>query len=251
MLADLTWTEVQELLPGIDMVLIPTGSTEQHGPGMALKTDIAISTELSRLVSRKLYPRVLVAPPVPWGISIHHLNFPGTITLSPELFVALLKEIVTSLMHHGFTRFMFVNGHGGNLASLEIACTAIQEELKPTYIGFCFNWNLHKDLVTEAPMDIGHGCQIEASYGLYLAPEIVKRERIVPPQYKHPPEKLLQMMGAWSMWSPGHVEDYWLLGFQGEPDKGTYEQGKELSETVSDRIARYIEALIECGYTSS
>jgi creatinine amidohydrolase len=245
MLADLTWTEVKELLPGIDMVLIPTGSTEQHGPGMALKTDIAISTGLCRLVSRKLYPHVLVAPPVPWGLSMHHLSFPGTITLRTEVFVALLKDVVSSLMHHGFTRFMFVNGHGGNTSGLQIACSKIKDELKPTYIGFCFNWNLHKDLVPEDPMDVGHGCQIEASYGLYLAPEIVKPERIVPAQYTLPPEELLRMQGAWGMWEPNAVDEYLPLGFKGKPETASYERGRELSETVSDRIAQYIKTLIK------
>jgi creatinine amidohydrolase len=245
MLADLTWTEVKELLLGIDMVLIPTGSIEQHGPGMALKTDIAIATGLCRLVSRKLYPRVLVAPPVPWGISIHHLNFPGTITLRPQVFIALLKNIVSSLMHHGFTRFMFVNAHGGNTGSLQIACTEIQDELKPTYVGFCYNFGLHKDLVPEDPEFIGHGCQIEASYGLYLTPEIVKYERIVPAQYSDFPEKLLRMERAWSIYSPAPVEQKLPLGFKGAPGIGTYERGKELSETVSDRIVQYIEALVE------
>jgi creatinine amidohydrolase len=247
MLADLSWTEVRELLPGIVVALIPTGSTEQHGPAMALKTDIAIATGICRLVSSKLHPSVVVAPPVVWGISAHHLHFPGTITLGIDLLVDLLEDIVRSLMHHGLTGFMFVNGHGGNNTALQVACTAIKRDLSPRYVGFCFNWNLHGDLVPEDPMDIGHGCQIEASYGRYLGPEMVKPDRFVPARYALPPAELLDMQGALGMWEPCDVHEYLPLGFKGQPEAGTYDRGRELVEGVSDRLVRYIQTLLKYG----
>lgn len=243
LLENLSWTEVRELLPGVDIILIPTGSHEQHGPGMALKTDVATALGICRLVSEKLHPRVLVAPAVPWGISVHHLSFPGTITLHPDVFVAVLKEIVSSLMHHGFRRFMFVNGHGGNNAWLQIACGEIQEQFKPDFIGSCYTFSVHHDLVSDDPAFSGHGCQIEASYGLYLAPEIVKPDRFVPAQYSDFPESLRRMNGGWSIYTPAPTESMLPLGFTGEPDKGTYERGKLLAETVSDRLVEYIETL--------
>jgi len=251
MLADLSWTEVRELLPGVVVALIPTGSTEQHGPAMALKTDIAISTGICRLVSAKLHPSVVVAPPVPWGISAHHLSFPGTISLGIDVYVSLLEDIVCSLMHHGFTGFLFVNGHGGNNTALQVACEAIKHDLSPRYVGYCYNWNLHSDLVPEDPMDVGHGCQIEASYCHYLAPEVVKPDRFVPARYALPPAELLDMQAAWGTWEPCDVDEYLPLGFKGQPETGTYERGRELSEEVSDRIVRYIQTLLKYGRLST
>src|SRR5579871_716459 len=102
MLADLTWTELREFADQVKVVLIPVGSCEQHGPGMALATDIRLATEVCRQVSARLYPCALVAPPVPWGLSDHHLGFPGTISLHPETFYAVIRDIVTSLLAHGF-----------------------------------------------------------------------------------------------------------------------------------------------------
>lgn len=244
LLENLSWTEVRDLLPGVDMVLIPTGSHEQHGPAMALKTDAATAAGICRLVAEKLYPRVMVAPAVPWGISMHHLAFPGTITLHPPVFIAVLKDIVSSLMHHGFERFLFVNGHGGNNSSLQVACMEIHDELRPAFIGSCYDFSMHKDLVTDDPELTGHGCQIEASYGLYLAPEIVKPDRFVPAEYTYFPASLSHMNRAWSIYSPVSFETRLPLGFKGEPSKGTYERGKLLAETVSDRLVEYIEALV-------
>ena len=77
--------------------------------------DITAAYEFCRRASEMAYPRLLVAPPMPWGVSFHHMNFPGTITLSTETFIQVLVEVVASLHAHGFERFLIVNGHGGNI----------------------------------------------------------------------------------------------------------------------------------------
>src|SRR3954447_15782833 len=120
-LADLTWPELNELRDEIDLVLIPVGSNEQHGPNLALQMDSVGAFEFARRASARMAPRLLVAPVVPWGVSHHHMVFPGTITLSPDTFIQVILEIVETLHHHGFERFMIVNGHGGNNAAIDIA----------------------------------------------------------------------------------------------------------------------------------
>ena len=93
--------------------------------------DITGATEFCKKASAMSYPRLLVAPSMPWGVSHHHMNFPGTITLSSATFIQILVEVVASLQQHGFERFMFINGHGGNQAALGEAIVLIQEELEP------------------------------------------------------------------------------------------------------------------------
>ena len=97
LLADLSWPEIREVRDSVDLVLIPVGSNEQHGPNLAVKMDIASCAEFCRRASAIMFPRVAVAPAVPWGVSFHHMNFPGTITLSTETFIQVLVEIIASL----------------------------------------------------------------------------------------------------------------------------------------------------------
>ena len=111
-LADLSWPEVRAIQDEVEMVLIPVGSNEQHGPNLSLSMDIKGATHFCNRVSELAYPRMLVAPSMPWGVSYHHMNFPGTITLSSATFIQTLVEVVDSLQQHGFTRFFIVNGHG-------------------------------------------------------------------------------------------------------------------------------------------
>src|SRR5215217_4818899 len=100
-LAEMTWPEAKEALAAARVVIIPTGSTEQHGPGMTLSTDITMATAMSVRVARRLFPRALVAPSLPFGLSPHHMRFPGTITLQPDTLTAVLFDVLRSLKQHG------------------------------------------------------------------------------------------------------------------------------------------------------
>ena len=78
LLSELTTLEVERLLDQIELVLLPFGATEQHGPHLALGADTFIADAFCREASRRLYPRLLVAPPLRWGLSNLHMDFPGT-----------------------------------------------------------------------------------------------------------------------------------------------------------------------------
>src|SRR6266542_3163092 len=128
-LPDMTWPDSRDALAAARVVIIPPGSTEQPGPGMTLATDIVMATAMSVRVARRLFPRALVAPSLPFGLSPHHMRFPGTITLQPATFAAVLLDVIRSLKQHGATRFMLLNGHGGNQAILSVVATRARHEL--------------------------------------------------------------------------------------------------------------------------
>lgn len=102
-LARMTSPEAAEALAGAKVVLIPVGATEQHGPNMTLETDTAVAYQLALRTAAALHPRAVVSPPLPYGVSYHHMGFPGTMTLSPETFQAVVLEVVESLRQHGGT----------------------------------------------------------------------------------------------------------------------------------------------------
>ena len=98
---DLTWDEVKEKLPSIKAVILPIGSCEQHSLHLPLGTDTYSAVHLSEKVAETLKGRVYVLPPIWYGISPHHMNFPGTITLSEDTLIGLVFEIAYSLNNMG------------------------------------------------------------------------------------------------------------------------------------------------------
>ena len=114
-----TWHEVEDYLRTSRGIIVPIGSTEQHGPNGLIGTDHLDAEFVSKGVGDEI--GCLVAPTLTIGMSQHHLGFAGSITLRPSTLIALVGDVVTSLMKHGFERFLFINGHGGNVATVTAA----------------------------------------------------------------------------------------------------------------------------------
>ena len=124
-LADRVWPEVPE--QGAQ-VLVPVGSTEQHGPHLPLDTDTVIAQAVCRRVAERLDdPRVLIAPAIAFGSSGEHQGFPGTVSIGTETLKLVMVELVRSLRIWA-GRVVLVNGHGGNVAALEQAVQQLQLE---------------------------------------------------------------------------------------------------------------------------
>src|SRR3712207_6163090 len=127
-LARMTSPEAAEALADAEVALIPVGATEQHGPNMTLETDTAVAYQLALRTAAALHPRAVVAPPLPYGVSYHHMRFPGTMTLSPETFQAVVLEVVESLGQHGVERFFIIDGHAGNQGALDVLMTKLDRK---------------------------------------------------------------------------------------------------------------------------
>lgn len=124
-LALCTWQDVETYLEGSQHILVPIGSTEQHGPNGLLGTDFICAELVAERVAERI--DALVAPTIAVGMALHHLAFPGTISLSPETLIHVIRDYATSLYRHGFRALVFVNGHGGNIATGNAAFSAIRE----------------------------------------------------------------------------------------------------------------------------
>ncbi|MBW4648883.1 MAG: creatininase family protein [Kastovskya adunca ATA6-11-RM4] len=114
-----TWTEVETYLERSPGIIIPIGSTEQHGPTGLIGTDAICAEAIARGVGDAT--NALVTPTINVGMALHHTAFPGSMSLKPSTLIQLVKEYLTSLARAGFTRFFFINGHGGNMATLKAA----------------------------------------------------------------------------------------------------------------------------------
>ena len=121
-----TWVEVEAYLARSKTVVIPIGSNEQHGPTGLLGTDWMCPEIIAH--EAQTTADLLVAPTFNIGMAQHHLGFAGTIALRPSTFMAAIGDWCRSLAVHGFTRLYFLNGHGGNVATIEAAFSEIYAE---------------------------------------------------------------------------------------------------------------------------
>jgi creatinine amidohydrolase len=145
-LEHLTWKETERYLQRRRSIVLPIGSHEQHGPNGMIGTDIICPERIARSVSEQ--NGILIGPSIGVGMAQHHLGFAGSITLRPTTLIAVICDYVTSLAVHGFTQFMFLNGHGGNVASAQAAFSEIHSESslgrapehRPELTLVLFNW---------------------------------------------------------------------------------------------------------------
>jgi creatinine amidohydrolase/Fe(II)-dependent formamide hydrolase-like protein len=121
-----SWPEIEAQLQRSRTVVIPIGSNEQHGPTGLLGTDFLCPEIIAHEAEKR--SDLLVAPTFNIGMAQHHLGFPGTISLRPSTFMAAIRDWTMSLAGHGFDRLYWLNGHGGNVASIEAAFSEIYAE---------------------------------------------------------------------------------------------------------------------------
>ncbi len=178
-----TWPEVERYLQASTGIIIPIGSTEQHGPNGLIGTDaicpLKIASEIERQVEQA-DADVLIAPSINYGMSQHHMAFTGTVTLRPTTLIQVAMDVVTSLAQHGFTHFYFLNGHGGNIPPVTAAFSELYAQQTGNKLRCRLaNW-WRNDAVTKLAAELygeaeGHHATVsEVALSYYAHPEAVK-----------------------------------------------------------------------------
>lgn len=119
-----TWPDVEDYLKSSTAIILPIGSTEQHGPNGMIGTDCICPEEIAKGVGEKT--GALVGPTLNVGIAQHHMGFAGSMTVRPSTMIAVMQDWVAALSVHGFTHFYWLNGHGGNISTIGSAFAEIR-----------------------------------------------------------------------------------------------------------------------------
>ena len=171
----MTWPEVEQAISrGVDAVLIPIGTTEQHGPHMPLDTDCFIARSLCARAAEAGEAEgveLLVAPTLNVTLSWYHMQFPGSLRLSTPTFFQVFREICDSLAHHGFEHLVAVNGHGGNAAALTVAVNHYFETTGRRVFLVQW-WDLASDALAEIEGPMIHAEEAETSLAMALGQRV-------------------------------------------------------------------------------
>ncbi len=250
-LTNMTWEEVEAALHTVKLAIIPIGAHEQHGPHMTESCDAVLATEMANLLGERMYPYVLVTPTVNMGVSEHHLNFPGTISLKPDTLIAILRDMVRSLNHHGIKKFLFLNAHGGNQSTLNVASSLLSSEfgVEIYYAKTTASAKKSTSAHIHSPI-FGHSCEREVSEALYLAPTLIRMDKLA--------KGALREEGRYKHLRPGKViqgfyfyEEMTENGCIGDARQATFEIGQQIVHEALDNLTNELQFILDVNPESA
>lgn len=185
LLSEMTWKEAEDAFKRTKTAIIPTGSMEQHGPGLGIGSDWAIAQEIAKRVGKET--GAIVLPVLPFGYAEYHMEFPGTLYLEKETMFSVLMNVVRCLHKWGIKRIFFLNGHGGNLSVLQ----SVIIRMRRLYgiVGVVGQW---WDILPEVEGNVSetHGGVVEMSLCLALNSNMVQLDRAYVPAARNLTEKI-------------------------------------------------------------
>ena len=251
---DVSWQDFEEYVAESEhpTVVVPIGSTEQHGPHLPLGVDAYQAKDVAEGIAERA--GVLAAPPIWYGDAEHHMAFPGTIALSSETVISVLKDVYESLAEHGVENVMTVNGHRlANLPAIEIASKQTKEEYPDVFFSTVdlvrIGVRIHSELRDGDPEDGMHAGEFETSFMMYKHPDLVKEGEFVKETH-----------GGWTRFTSNDyvsIDDSVLtasssqdwgeddLGHHGDPTEASAEKGEALYEDIVDNAVEFLEDLYE------
>jgi creatinine amidohydrolase len=240
----LTWPEMNEAIATQKLVILPTASTEQHGKHLPLDVDLFLCESVCLEVGRRAADRVLVLPPIAYGLNLHHIDFPGTIHIEPETFIAFGMNITKSVAYHGFEKILIVNGHGSNTPLIDLIARKTVLETK----SLCFATGYSSFLlqafepIRESTV-MAHADEFETSLYLHLAPERVRMDLAA-----RGDDRMGKYVSSDSTRNyPVRFNDFWgrwtQTGVHGDATKATAEKGRVLFEATVNGLVELVDEL--------
>lgn len=239
----LSWPELEERLKIVDTALLPCGAIEQHGPHLPVDIDYFDANYLARKVAEACSsPKPMVLPGIPYGVSYHHEDFIGTISVTNESLSRFVYDIGMSLARNGIKKLILINGHGDNAPTLNFAAQMINRDAG---IFVCVDTGETSDRdienLTESHNDI-HAGEVETSTSLALRPDLVDMNKAK----KETPRFASSYMDySSSRGLPWYVRTRKLskTGIIGDPTKASVEKGQKIWEIMVAHLVKFVEEI--------
>lgn len=243
LLGELTWPQAKERLKEVDLALLPVGAVEQHGPHLPLDTDAFDAEYLAGQVAESCTrPRPLVLPLVPYGVSYHHEDFPGTISVTNEALFGLIYDIGMSAAHNGIRKLIIINGHGGNAPTLKFAAQMINRDAGIfTCVDSGETSDADIDLIAESHNDV-HAGEIETSTSMAIRPHLVRTVK----SEKYAPRfssRYLDFSSTRGVEWFARTSKISASGVLGDPSKASREKGVRMWEVMIKNLVEFVEHL--------
>lgn len=247
----LTWPEADEAARSNKVVLLPVGSTEQHGHHLPLDVDHRIAYSVCLEAARRAPDRLLVMPPVNYGYCHHVMDFPGTINIQMEHFVNFCLDITKSVAYHGFKRIVVINGHGSNEPLVNLIARKTILLTDALCAGFSW-WHTAKEAFSpvresEFPGGCAHACELETSVYLHLNPDGVRKNLVRDEMAANLSDEETKKWYALDLYggeptSPVHwTSTYTDSGVIGRATLGTAAKGKVAFDGAVEEIMKFCE----------
>ncbi|MBT8368343.1 MAG: creatininase family protein [Deltaproteobacteria bacterium] len=240
---ELTWREARGRIKKMDVALLPVGAVEQHGPHLPLDSDAFDADYLARRVAEACSdPKPLVLPPIAYGVSYHHTDFAGTVSISNDTLATMVYEIGMSVSRNGIRKLVIINGHGGNSPALNYAAQMINRDAR---IFVCVDTGETSDVdiykIVETPNDV-HAGEIETSTSLAVRPQLVKMDKAK----KHIPEfsnRYLDFTSKRGVLWYAYTQKISTSGVMGDPTKASAAKGEKIWEIMIAHLVSLVEDL--------
>lgn len=246
----MTWSEVAEALKKTNIVIIPIGSTEQHGLHLPLGVDTFIPIRIAEDVAKRA--DVVIAPPFWYADCPHHMGFPGTITLRSETLIEFTYDVCKSLIQHGFKEILLLNGHTiANNPDLLIAIERIQEETGAN-VYLIDLLDIAISVISKTrESELGglyHAAELETSQMLAIKPDLVymeKAKKVIPKSFSRFIVRDGVVPGD-KVWFKTTMKEWKRLtevGSMGDPTLASKEKGEKVIKAIVDNIVAFINEL--------
>lgn len=234
---DLKASELAAAAKQNPVVILPIGSTEQHGPHLPVQVDSLLVSEVARRAAERMKAPAVVMPVIWTGLAEHHMNFGGTVTLDFATFHAIIRQVCLSITRQGFRRIALLNGHGGNILATQLLAGEVATEVTGI-VAVATYFQLAQPrfaALLEKQDGVRHACEAETSMMLALRPDLVDQDAM---RAVDAPAEGLSSTG-FSRWRP--VEYWTASGVIGFPGAATADKGERLLEAAADVVAEELQ----------
>jgi creatinine amidohydrolase len=238
---EMTAPELRKVSRGQILVLVPIAACEQHSRHLATLTDTILVTAVAEGVEARLAAHVLLLPTLWLGASAHHLRFGATLSAEVDTHVHMLCELLTPLLEDGYQRLLVLNGHGGNIDTMQLALRRLQPRYRTRQLAAASYWDLaERELASlaEGPRKImGHACEFETAMMLAVRPDLVRSAAID----DDPPQDDPGLRGLFLAEDMHQRTDHGAVGY---PSQATEAKGRAFLEAAIARTVEVIQTLL-------